>query len=201
MAERTDFPVNSHKARDEKKVAKVTKDEVSIQKGSTAKKIGESFVSEDASTVKEYLIFDVLIPAAKETLSNVVKTAVDMFLFGGTRGSNIERSRNSSTYRPYNSMYDEKRGYSSRPSRRNSVPGYELVGFTMTREDAENVLDSMMDILRQYEVVSVADVYDLVGIESNYTDNNYGWTRLGSARVVRTRNGWELDLPRPRPID
>ena len=49
----------------------------------------------------------------------------------------------------------------------------------------------------QEKVDSVADLYGLVGIDSEYTDNKYGWTNLSSASIKATRDGYILDLPRP----
>ena len=52
-----------------------------------------------------------------------------------------------------------------------------------------------------YGIVSVADMYDLVGIATNYTDNKYGWTNLRNAEPIRVANGYMLKLPKAGPID
>ena len=49
-------------------------------------------------------------------------------------------------------------------------------------------------------MVSVMDLYDLVGITGQYTDNKYGWTNLRNAEPVRTRDGYMLKLPRAIPL-
>ena len=61
----------------------------------------------------------------------------------------------------------------------------------------------MEDLLDQYKLVSVADLYDLVGISGDYTDNKYGWTNLRNARVERLRyeDGYILKLPKALPLD
>ena len=59
----------------------------------------------------------------------------------------------------------------------------------------------MDGMLETYGVVSVADMYDLVGITCNYTDNKYGWTNLRNAEPVRVRDGYMLKLPKAGPID
>ena len=57
------------------------------------------------------------------------------------------------------------------------------------------------DLIDQYGVVSVADLYDLVGLTStNYTDNKYGWTDLRHAEVRRDRDGYLLRMPKATPI-
>ena len=70
-----------------------------------------------------------------------------------------------------------------------------------TRGEAEDVLSRMDELIDTYGVVSVADLYDLVGISCNYTDNKYGWTNLRNAEPVRVRDGYMLKLPKALPID
>ena len=66
----------------------------------------------------------------------------------------------------------------------------------------EEVLDKMFELLDTYQFVSVADLYDLVGVTGNYTDNKYGWTNLRGAEPVRMRDGgYALKLPKAYPID
>ena len=67
--------------------------------------------------------------------------------------------------------------------------------------EAEDVLSRMDELIDTYGVVSVADLYDLVGISCNYTDNKYGWTNLRNAEPVRVRDGYMLKLPKALPID
>ena len=59
----------------------------------------------------------------------------------------------------------------------------------------------MDELIDRYEVVSVADLYELVGITGNYTDNKYGWTNIRNAEVVRVRDGYVLKLPKATPIN
>lgn len=71
-----------------------------------------------------------------------------------------------------------------------------------TRGEAEEVLSQMEAMLDRYKLVRVADLYDMAGITHDYTDNDYGWTNLRSADIVRTRDGWYMiRLPRAVPID
>jgi hypothetical protein len=57
----------------------------------------------------------------------------------------------------------------------------------------------MREILdSQYEVVTVADLYELVGTEPTHVDTTWGWTNLKGAGVARVRGlGYLLDLPEP----
>ena len=69
------------------------------------------------------------------------------------------------------------------------------------RSDAEEVLSGMLEILEHFEVVSVADLFDLAGLRFDYTDNKYGWTNLQDARVERVCGGYVIHLPKATNID
>ena len=70
-----------------------------------------------------------------------------------------------------------------------------------TRGEAEEVLSHLVDLTIDYQQATVADLYDLVGITSNFTDNKYGWTDLRSASVTRVRDGYLINLPRTQILD
>ena len=70
-----------------------------------------------------------------------------------------------------------------------------------TRGEAEDVLDRMREIVSNYGIVSVADLYELAGVVGNYTDQRYGWTGLRNTDVVRTRYGYQIRLPRAMVIE
>ena len=58
----------------------------------------------------------------------------------------------------------------------------------------------MDEMMETYGQVRVADMYDLVGITGEYTDNNYGWTNIRNAEVVRVRDGYKIKMPRALPL-
>jgi hypothetical protein len=59
----------------------------------------------------------------------------------------------------------------------------------------------MFDILSRYEVVLVADLYELTGIQTSHTDHRWGWNSLRGAKVVPIRGkGYLLDLPEPTQL-
>ena len=69
------------------------------------------------------------------------------------------------------------------------------------REDADEVLSTLNDLLNRYPSVSIADLKDLVGITGRYTDNKYGWTDIRQAYIERTRDGYILRMPKAIPLD
>lgn len=60
----------------------------------------------------------------------------------------------------------------------------------------------MDKIISDYGMVTVADLYDLCGLPCrDYTANKYGWTNLYSAKAVRVRAGYKLELPKTKSIE
>ena len=198
-------PSNSYKSREEsalasqkkKQINKVTKGTVKTKKKNEMSKLGGMFISEDASKVKSYILMDVLVPTIKKAISDIVKNGVDMILYGEA-GQNKKRTYSSTVaYRDY---YDNGSRSVSRfddPSRTRVRAGYSFDDVILeTRGEAEEVLSSMDELIETYGSVSVADMYDLVGISCEYTDNKYGWKNIRSAEPVRVRDGYMLKLPR-----
>lgn len=105
----------------------------------------------------------------------------------------------SGSYVPYKA-YSDDRDRSRRPLER-SRNGYSMDDIILSsRGEAEEVISQMDELIEIYDLVSVADVYDLVGIRSEYTDNNYGWKNIRNVEPIRVRDGYLLKFPKPIPI-
>lgn len=200
MAEYTN---NSFKAKEEKKertekqavVSKTPK----TRKKSEIQKAAGLFISEDASTVKEHLIQDVVIPTAKDLIVNVITDAVNIIFWGSTR-----RKSGSGSRIGYASRFDEVRDPRDRDRDRRrdrTAIEYDDIIFD-NRGDAEAVLANMDACLEQYGTVTVLDLFDFAGVTThNYMADRYGWKNLSTAEVRRIRDGFIIDLPRAFPID
>lgn len=195
-----DYKANSHKSKAEaekkekEKITPVVKG--NKKKQSVTRKLADNFVSDDVHNVKSYVIMDVLIPAAKKAISDIVTNGIDMILYGE---SGRTKKRSSSDYISYNrySSRDKDRDY----DRGRTRSGYSYDDIVLdTRSEAMDVLARMDEIIDTYGQVSVADMYDLVDVSSNYTDNKYGWTNLRDAEPVRVRDGYIIKLPKAKPI-
>lgn len=195
-----DYKANSHRSKEEqklpeKKVQPVVKGKVTKKKNNV-RKLTDTFVSEDIQNVKSYVLMDVLVPAVKKAISDIVTNGIDMLLYGETGRT---KKSNASTV-SYRSYYDNRRDDRYSSSRTRTGYSYDDV-ILETRGEAEDVLTRMDELIDTYGSVSVADMYDLVGMSCNYTDNKYGWTNLRNAEPVRVRDGYLLKMPKATPID
>ena len=192
-----DYKPNSHRSKEEvnnppaekKEIKPVVKGKV-VKKKNNVRKLTDVFVSEDVQNVKSYILMDVLVPAIKKAISDIVTNGIDMMLYGE---SGRTKKRSSADYVSYNRYYDRR----DRDERyvTKSRYSYDDIIFE-SRAEAEEVLDRMSEIIDTYGAVSVADLYDLVDVSGTYTDNNYGWDNLRNAEAVRVRDGYILKLPK-----
>lgn len=69
-----------------------------------------------------------------------------------------------------------------------------------TQQMAESILANMYDLLNQYRMVAVADLYELSSITPAPSDNAFGWTSLDGARISAAHGGYLLELPKPHRL-
>lgn len=205
MATREDFPSNSNSnknAIEKKKVEKVVKNEVKLRKKSVGERLTDDFLASDMKTVGGSVLFDILIPAAKDAISNAFKGMIDGLLFGsGTGSSRTYRDRDQTrVYRSYERYADTSDRQKTYSQKQNTTNRYSDPIFS-SRDDANEVLEGMIDILEEYEVVTVKDLYGFLGQRADYTAGEYGWYNLDMAKIRRVREGYLLELPRPKVID
>ena len=186
MPDNKDYPSNSHTSR-EKKLEKIVQGNVRTRKKSFLRKTRDVFINEDSDTIKSYILMDVIIPEIKE----IIMETVNVILFGGSKPAKKRGSNQS--YVSYSSYSSNK---PRRIERKPTANDFNDVIFE-SRGEAEEVLSSLMDIIVDYGVTTVADLYDLVGITGSFTDNKYGWTDLAGSGVSRARGGgYIINLPK-----
>lgn len=204
------LPDNSHKSRNEraalkekaperdKRAEKVVHGKVKAKKNET-RKWTDMFISEDVANVKSYIVMDVIVPSIKKAVYDLIVGTLDMSLYGGKGGGKRPTADKVSYRTDYNSVSRRDDRFSNERNRTSS--GYSYDDITVeTRGEAEMVISRMDEIMDEYDQVRVADLYDLVGITGDYTDNKYGWTNIQTARIVRTRDGYKIQMPRAIPL-
>lgn len=190
---------NSFKYKEEKKrLEQVTTGKVTIRKRSGARRFADLFLAEDIGNVKEYIVFDLLIPAIKDMIVNMINNTTELLAYGRVRNGSKTQTK-ASSYISYNNYSSY-----SRPQQR---PEPSRVGTSLddiifeSRAEAELVLDNLRECIDLYDSVTVHDFLDAVGMSgdnkyTNYTQNNYGWTDLRDAYVTRVREGFLIVMPR-----
>lgn len=200
-----EYKPNSHKykmkqaeaAKEKEKIEKVVKGSVKTKKKSGVSKFADVFIAEDAMDVKSYVVMDVLVPAVKKLISDIVTDGIDIILYGGSRRSSKSRGSEKILYGSYYEKKDDRR---YRDFSRNTGFRHGTIVIDNRRE-AEEVLMHLDDLIDKYGVATVGDLHDLLGITGEYTDEKYGWTSIKNAKIVRSYDGYELKMPRAMVID
>jgi len=202
------LPSNSRKskaAKDEKpKVERITTGAVVERKKSLGSRIAETFTGDDAKSVGGYILFDVILPAAKTMISDAVSQGIERMLFGSDYRS-TSRGGSRQGYVPYNRISTTTRNDNDRPGGRNissrarSVHDFKEI-ILESRAEATEVLEKLNDLIDQYEQATISDLYDLVGVTGAYTDDKWGWYDLRGAGIQRIPQGYLLNLPKTESL-
>lgn len=210
------FPANSRKATGEEKkdapppkdVQKVVVGEVIKKQTPLTKRFKDIFFAGEFRGAASYVAGDVIIPALKNLFADASKAGIDRVIYGEARRARPLDHRPA----PRTTYNTSSRGSSSRypgilpdqpplplssGSRRRQDAGEIILS---TRDEADLVLERLTDIIDTYDVASVADLYDLVGLPSSHTDNKWGWTSTADANVRQIREGFLVNLPSAEPI-
>jgi hypothetical protein len=193
---------------DGKEVKKVVVGKVTRRKKPLGKRFMETFVGGDAKSVAQYVVMDVIVPSLKDTIADVVSQGVERMIFGEARSSSRRTGNRPGiasgfvNYNRFSQAGDRGRREDPRSQlsqRARAVHNFDEVVLS-TRAEAEEVIEGLFELVSKYEQATVADLYDLIGETSHFTDQNHGWRDIRGAGVVRVTNGYLLDLPRTEPL-
>lgn len=200
-----EFPPNSDASksepRGEKKIERVTS-EARRRKKPLRKQFSETFMAGDPRGALQYVLFDVMLPAAKDMIVDAGSSYIEKLIFGDKRrrgGSTVPQSGPTGLIN-YGAVSRgipaPPRGLSQRARARHNFDEIVLT----SRPEAEEVIDKLFELVSKYDSASVSDLYELVGFSTAHTDHKWGWTNLSGAGVSRVREGYLLDLPEPQPL-
>lgn len=149
------------------------------------------------SDVLKPFIFDTVLPIVKPLYHEGVRRIVDEIMDRVLDDAQpLQRQPQQRSNTPYHS-YSRSTTKARKPVGNNRVANIVLTD----RREVSNIIDKLQDIIDQYEVATVADLYTLVGLPSKYVDNDWGWSDIGSPRTVRVDGGFQIVLPDPVFLD
>lgn len=201
------FPSNSLVQKQEepkRDIQKITTGKVSVKKPGLGKKMADTFLGDDVENVKSYLIMDVVVPAIKDTIVDMVCSGVEMIFGVGRRGG---ASRSKQSYTNYSNISYKERDRERRDRRRDTRSTRDRYDdekeiIVETRQEAEDVIYQLAELCEVYGMARVADLYELVGMTGDFQSHKWGWESVGQARAIRVRGGgYLIDLPRPIYLD
>jgi len=204
-----DFKGNSNASKStaapaEKRVITPVTTNVTEKKATGVGKFRKRMFSEDAGSVGESVVSDVIIPKVQGLIVDACKYMIDFIFYGKTGANNASRRSGIGTV-SYSNYY---RGNGTQMQqipmtayqRPNTVYQIKDIMFN-ERAEAEEVILAMQDTIARYGSVTVGDFYDMIGQHGTYTDLKYGWRDLNQTAPVRYGGGWRIDFPKVIPLD
>lgn len=64
-----------------------------------------------------------------------------------------------------------------------------------TREKAKNVIGTLKNIIDVYGYATVADLNEIIGLDSKENDKDFGWVSTDRMKVERTKYGFVANIP------
>lgn len=206
-SENTEFPGNAKKDKPkDEPITPIVEGRVIVRKKSPLSKLRALFGAPDAHSVGEYVIHEVMIPALKNLINEMVSKGVENALWGEISVSNTRREGGGPKTN-YRSAYrgnsrSERRSEPRRELSQRSRSEFDFRDIILdSRGEAENVILGLSERLDRYDMVKVADLYQMCNITPEFTDENWGWFDLEGAKIVPDRSGYRLRMPRPEPLD
>lgn len=210
-----DFPANSQKAKateaPREKLKPVTSAETVRRKKGLGRQFRQTFFSGNARDAAEYMVVDVVVPAIRDMLYDAMQSGIDRLIYGdrGGRPRPSKLTGMSTGHVNYNTMTPKRHipgspvgPQQARMLSRQSRARHDFDDLVIpSRQEAEEVLDQLFEILSRDGEVRVPHLYELTGVRSEHTDWKWGWNNLRGAKAVRLRNGgFLLDLPEPEAL-
>ncbi|MET0786303.1 MAG: hypothetical protein ABWY25_06315 [Paenisporosarcina sp.] len=204
-----DYQGNPNKPKEpkpDKQIEKVVTGEVIQKPKGIGRKFRDVFLGGDLKNAARYVTGDVILPAFRDLLVDAITNGAKRFVYGESM-----YRRRQTEYRPrvsYNNpiyrgmprdprdraiLPDQPHSYRQQRQERDDI-------ILARREDAELVVERLIDIVNQYDVASLADLYDLLGQQSSHVDNKWGWTYLNNVEIRQVRDGYLINLPDLEPI-
>lgn len=182
-----------------------------VKKGIFSRVGNALFGTHGLKSITSYVGQEIVVPALKGIIVDGFIAGVTSAVYGDEKsgyqpiggGRSNYRSTNTN-YTRYSNRYQSSPstnvggGYSPNVRASNRIGEYAIDN----REDAVGVLTRLQEIADKYNSVTVADYYEMIGVQTEYTDNNYGWTieDLVRVNIIRTPSGFVLTLPRTRSL-
>ena len=186
----------------EKKVMeKIVVGEVVIKPPGFGRKLKGIFFGGEFRTAARGVVSDVLLPAARNVIVEATTKGIERVVFGDSpvnRGRRPEMRSRIQYHTPFNRPFQTQSSMlpGQPPHFANRVATKESNSILIaSRNDADNVLTTLVECVAQYGVVSLADLYELLGKPVAAVDHNWGWTYLNTAEIRQVRDGWMLELP------
>lgn len=210
-------PADPHKSPPSSEEPKLVKVEgigkVVRRKKPFGRRLMDNFFRGDTG-VLSYLFREVLIPAAQTLVTDMVTQGIEKAVYGEVRTPARRPVRGVSQYpvRGPHVSYDRMQqntivrgpqmgigpGPTRRPVVQQQTASIDLGDIVLETEfAAQTIVEKLYEAMEEYGAATVANLKELLGETSVYTDHNWGWPDGAEFHIKRIRDGFLLSYPDP----
>lgn len=214
-----DYPSNNKsvpnepkKEREKRITTPVIEGKVIQRKKTIPQRFRAVMISGDPKVSLRDSMDQVFIPDFKRAILNTMKNTLDRIFLGDgipARRDMIQTATGMVT----RVAYESARGTFQGQSQQRNAPAPRALTWQQRathsfdniilaqREDAIQVITDLQTCIENYGQARVTDLYDAIGVTSDYTDEAWGWLDLSQAGYRPESEGYLLRLPKPEPLN
>lgn len=174
------------------KVKPVVKGKAIVQKDTFGKKLWKTFVPTDLKDIRTHAVNQIIVPGLKAAALSLIELA----LYGSVGNRRSVSGGAQRTNYSYISSGGQQPNSPTITQRDRATHNFQNIIFA-TYQDAEDVITTMMDLVDRYNRLTVAQFYDLAGLESDWASENWGWTSFQRLETKAIRGGYIIDVSQP----
>lgn len=213
-----EFPPNSKKAKEPKEpkvpvekppVEQIVSGAV-LRKKSLSRRFKEVFIAGDIKRARDYVWMDIIVPNIQDLIWGVIAKGSERVIYpesrrqAGRPGSGLFAPRIQFNQTVRRDPREVQGVYSGPPQQltRGSARERHDIGELIlgSREEAQLVVEQLIEYIDKYDVATVGDLYQLLGHEATFVNEQWGWTNLASVEIKHVSRGYLVELPEPEPI-
>lgn len=161
------------------------------------------FLPGDIATVRMYILKEVIGPTLKKLLYDIIVGSSYRMIFPSGQNAPPPPGTTKIQYSGERNSLSGTVTTTEIQMRQTSF--YANTPVIASRQSAEIVLRNLIETQQNYGIARVADFYDELRnlgyrVESDYTANDYCWDDLSKVEIIPAQGGYQLKLPRPKPI-
>ena len=197
------YPTNPNQLPEGKPTPKGSGQEI---KKSVFSKFFESMIVEDYYSIRRHVIGRVILPGIAKLINDILMSTINA-AFNGIGSPSSTPSNNGPV--DYNAVSSPVRviGNSNmtQPYKDPNITkrySFKQLGYVHEHE-AREVLAQLQDDIKHYKMATLLHYYEYSDVETNSTENNWGWKDLSTAEIYFDygTNLWVIKLPKVQPLD
>lgn len=193
---------------------------VKVKKEGLVERLVKGVIGPDGlPKVGRYLNQNVIMPSIRDIIVKSVQDGVSMMVYRqdmhrGPQSGGYSQNQGTDYGRQYRQHGYGQSGHQTKPQRNYAreykEPGQQQVlrdgvylnqYMVANRDEAQSILNGLQEYILDYGQATVASYYQMLGIDTVFTDDSFGWDDLRGVRVLPYNGSFVIDLPPVRTLN